>query len=80
MLKYFFNDFSNMKIGYIHNNYDLPDFEKGQIVDACMAGASITKTAELLGFSRATISRTMSEFEKHGKTSNNQSSSGRPEW
>ena len=57
---------------------DLSDFEKGQIVGARMAGASITKTVELLGFSRATISRTMSEFEKPGKTSNNRSSSGWP--
>jgi len=38
--------------------HDLTDFEKGQIIGARMAGASITKTAELLGFSRATISRT----------------------
>ena len=57
---------------------DLTDSEKGQIVGARMAGASKTKTVELLGFSRATISRTMSEFEKHGKTSNNRSSSGQP--
>ena len=57
---------------------DLTDFEKGQIVDARMAGASITKTAELLRFSRPTLSRTMSEFEKHDKTSNNRSSSSRP--
>ena len=41
---------------------DLTDFEKGQIVGARMAGASITKTAELLGFSKAILSRTMSEF------------------
>ena len=57
---------------------DLTDFEKGQIVGARVAEASINKTAELLGFSRATVSRTMSEFEKHGETSNNWSSSGRP--
>ena len=57
---------------------DLTDFEKGQIVGARMAGASITKTAELLRFSRANMSRTMSEFEKHDTTSNNRSSSGRP--
>ena len=34
---------------------DLTDFEKGKIVGARMAGASITKTAEILGFSRATL-------------------------
>ena len=43
---------------------DRTDFEKEQIVGARMAGASITKTSELLGFSRGTLSRTMSEFEK----------------
>ena len=57
---------------------DLTDFEKRKIVCARMTGASITKTVELLGFSRAIISRTMSEFEKHGKTSNNRSNSSRP--
>ena len=44
---------------------NLTEFEKGQIVGARMAGASVTKTAELLGFSRTTISlisRTMTEF------------------
>lgn len=35
--------------------HDLTEFEKGQIVGARLAGASITKTAELLGFSGATI-------------------------
>ena len=57
---------------------DLTDFEKGQIVGAHMAGASITKTTELLGFLRATISRMMTQFQKHGKTSKNRSNSGCP--
>ena len=35
--------------------HDVTEFEKVQIVGARMAGASVTKTAELLGFSRATI-------------------------
>ena len=48
---------------------DLTEFEKRQIVGARMAGASVTKTTELLSFSRATISRTIKEFNKHGKTS-----------
>ena len=44
---------------------DLTEFEKGQIIGARMAGASVTKTAELFGFSSAAISRTMSEFKNH---------------
>ena len=56
---------------------DLTEFEKEQIVGACKAGASVTKTAEMLGFSKATISRTMTEFKKHEKTFNNRSNSGR---
>ena len=34
---------------------DLTEFEKREFVGARMAGASVTKTAKLLGFSRATI-------------------------
>ena len=45
---------------------NLTEFEKGQIVGAPMAGTSVTITAELLGFSRAAISRTMTKFKKHG--------------
>ena len=40
-----------------------------------MAGSSVTKTAELRVFSRASISMTMTEFEKHGKISSNLSNS-----
>ena len=54
---------------------DPTEFEKDKIVRACMAGASVTRTAELLGFSRATISRTITEFKKQGKTSSNRSNS-----
>ena len=57
---------------------DLTDFERGQIVGARMVEASITKTAEFLSFSRATISRTMTQFEKYEKVSNNWSNSGGP--
>ena len=56
---------------------DQTEFEKEQIVGARMAGASVTKAAELFGFRRATISRTKTEFKKHGKLSNNRSNSGR---
>jgi hypothetical protein len=33
------------------------DFERGQMVGARLAGASVTKTATLLGVSRATLLR-----------------------
>ena len=39
----------------------LTELRKGQIIGARMAGASVTKAAELLGFSRATISRAMTK-------------------
>jgi transposase len=48
---------------------DLFDFERGQIVAARLAGAYVTETATLLGASRATVSRVMSEYTNRGKTS-----------
>ena len=45
---------------------DITEFKKRQIVGARMAGASVTKIAELLGFSRAPT-KTMAEFKKHGR-------------
>uniref|UniRef100_A0A9J7YSR6 Tc3 transposase DNA binding domain-containing protein n=1 Tax=Cyprinus carpio carpio TaxID=630221 RepID=A0A9J7YSR6_CYPCA len=36
---------------------DLSDFERGMVVGARLAGLSISKTADLLRFSRTTISR-----------------------
>ncbi len=36
---------------------DLSDFEHGMVVGARQAGLSISITADLLGFSRTTISR-----------------------
>jgi transposase len=57
---------------------DLSDFERGQIVGACSAGASITKTATLLGVSRATVSKVMSAaYTNHGKTTSAKRNSGR---
>jgi IS30 family transposase len=47
---------------------DLSDFERGQIVAARLAGASVTKTATSLGVSRATVSEVTSTYTNQRKT------------
>ena len=42
------------------------EFEEGQIVGARLAGASVIKTAGMLGFSRAAVDRTMRAFMLRG--------------
>jgi hypothetical protein len=51
----------NWKIG------DLSNFERGQIIGVCLAGASVMKTAILLGVSRAAVSKVMSAYMNHGR-------------
>jgi hypothetical protein len=47
---------------------DLSDFEKGQIVGERLAGAFVIKSATLLGVPTATVSKVMSAYTNHGKT------------
>jgi 50S ribosomal subunit-associated GTPase HflX len=52
-------------------------FEKGQTVNACLAGASVTKTDTLLGVLRVTVSKVMLVgYTNHGKTTSAKRSSG----
>jgi predicted transcriptional regulator len=55
---------------------DLPDFERGQIVGGHLAGASVTKTATLLGVSTARVSKVMLAYTNHGKTTSAKRNSG----
>jgi hypothetical protein len=50
---------------------DFSDFERGQTIGACLAGASVTKTATLLG-----ILKVMWAYTSHGKTTSAKRNSG----
>ena len=57
---------------------DFSDFQRGQIVGARLAGASVTKTAALLGVSRAAVSKVMMTYTNHGRTSAKRNSGRKP--
>ncbi|XP_073410924.1 cytosolic arginine sensor for mTORC1 subunit 1 isoform X1 [Dendrobates tinctorius] len=56
---------------------DLSDFQRGQIVGARMAGASVAESAQMLGVARGTVSKVMTAFEREGKMSAAKHRSGR---
>ena len=51
---------------------DLRDFDHGMIVGARQGGLGISETADLLGFSRTTVSRVCREWCEKQKTSTEQ--------
>ena len=55
----------------------LSDIKRGQIVGSRMAGAGVTKTAELFGIARNSVLKVMTAFEKEGKTSSLKQNSGK---
>ncbi len=56
---------------------DLSDFERGMVVGARRTGLSISKTADLLGFSHTTISRVYRERSEKEKISSERQLCGR---
>jgi hypothetical protein len=55
---------------------DLSDFGRGQMIGARLAGASVTKSATLLGVWRAAFSKVVSSYTDHGKTTSAKRNSG----
>jgi len=55
---------------------DFSDFQRGHIVSAHLAGASVTKTATLLGVSKSSSFQGMATYTNHGRTSSAKRNNG----
>jgi hypothetical protein len=55
---------------------DFSDFQRGHIVGAHLAGASVTKTVISLGVSKAAVSKVMMSYTNHWRTSSAKRNSG----
>lgn len=55
---------------------DLFDIQRFMIVKAHLAGASVFRASNLIGFSRTTVSRSMTAYAKLGKLSSAKQNSG----
>jgi len=56
--------------------WETSDFQRGQIVGACLAGAYVTKIATLLGVSRAAVSKVMTTYTNLGRSTSAKRNSG----
>jgi predicted transcriptional regulator len=55
---------------------DLSDFQTGQMVGACLTGASVPKMSTLLGVSRPAVSKVMTSYTNCRKTSSSKMNNG----
>jgi len=69
--------FSNSSCGSTAKIGDLSDFKRGEIVGVRLAEAHVTKTATLLGASREAVSKVMTAYTDHWKTSSAKKNNGR---
>ncbi len=56
---------------------ELSDVERGMIIGARLAGASVSRTANIVSVSRTTVSRVMTAYTNLGKVSSAKHNSGR---